>query len=188
MKVAVNNFVRRQTQDSGKTYSNSLSFDFFAKHAEQKMNRNDFINGYRDGVRIINLDQDYVKKVFCPYVKITSDIKLKAKQVIRKIGEEPYIQVRALNGTPLIAGSVQLILYRHDVLAENNENTTNAEWELISINAIPEGVDKMPIGPITMMRNQLNLDGGTQASYTSEEWADSVQFWQKYAAIEPSNI
>ena len=88
----------------------------------------------------------------------------------------------------MTAGSVQLILYRHDVLAENNENTTNAEWELISINALPEGVDKMPIGPITMMRNQLNLNGGTQASYTSEEWADSVQFWQKYAAIEPSNI
>ena len=113
MKVAVNNFVRRQTQDSGKTYSNSLSFDFFAKHAEQKMKRNDFINGYRDGVRIVNLDQEYVEKVFCPYVKITSDITLIAKQVIRRVGEDPYIQVRALNGTPLTAGYVQLILYQH---------------------------------------------------------------------------
>mgnify|MGYP000013461915 FL=1 len=188
MKVAINNFVRRQTKDSGKTYSNELSFDFFAKHAEEKMNNNDFTDGYRDGVRIVNLDNNYVEKVFCPYVRINNETELMAKQVTRRPGEEPYTQVRASNGTPLKAGSVKLILYSHDVLAENQENTTAADWELISINALPEGVEKMPIGPVTMMRNQLNLEGGTKASYTSEEWAESVRFWQKYAAIEPSVI
>jgi len=185
MKVAINNFVRRQTKDSGKTYSKELSFDFFVKHAEEKMNNNDFTDGYRDGVRIVNLDSKYVKKVFCPYVKITNETELIAKQVTRRPGEEPYTQVRASNGTPLKAGSVKLILYSHEVLADNQENTTVADWELISINALPEGVEKMPIGPITMMRNQLNLEGGTKASYTSEEWAESVRFWQKYVAIEP---
>ena len=79
-----------------------------------------------------------------------------------------------------------MIIYRHDVLLENNENTTNAEWELISINAIPKGLDSIPMGPITMMRNQLNLNGGTKALYQSEEWAESVHFWQKYAAMEPN--
>ena len=181
MKVAINNFVRRQTKESGKTYSKELSFNFFAKHAEEKMDNNDFIDGYRDGVRIVNL-------VFCPYVRINNETELIAKQVTRKSGEEPYTQVRASNGTPLRAGSVKLILYRHDVLAENEENTTEEDWELISINALPEGVEKMPIGPVTMMRNQLNIQGGTKASYTSEEWAESVQFWQKYASIEPSVI
>ena len=38
---------------------------------------------------------------------------------------------RRLNGEPLQAGSVSLILYRHDILVENNEHTTNADWELI---------------------------------------------------------
>ena len=71
-------------------------------------------------------------------------------------------------------------------MIENNENTTNAEWELISINAIPKGLDSIPMGPITMMRNQLNLEGGTKALYQSEEWAKSVHFWQRYAAIEPN--
>ena len=71
-------------------------------------------------------------------------------------------------------------------MIENNENTTTAEWELISINAIPKGLDSIPMGPITMMRNQLNLEGGTKALYRTEEWAESVQFWQKYAAIEPN--
>ena len=105
----------------------------------------------------------------------------------RREGEEPYIQVRAINGTPVKTGKVELILYRHDVLAENNENTTLADWELISINAIPKGLDKLPMGPVTMMRNQLNLVGGTKASYTKDEWAESVRFWQKYAALNPKN-
>ena len=105
----------------------------------------------------------------------------------RRPEEESYIQVRALNGTPLEAGSVSLILYRHDVLVENYEDTTDSDWELISINALPKGEEVMPIGPVTMMRNQLNLVGGTEAVYSSEEWARSVRFRQKYAAIEPSN-
>ena len=42
----------------------------------------------------------------------------------------------------------------------------------------------MPMGPVTMMRNQLNLEGGTSAHYTSEEWAEAVEFWQKYAELD----
>ena len=41
----------------------------------------------------------------------------------------------------------------------------------------------MPMGPVTMMRNQKDLEGGTKAYYTSEEWADSVEFWQNYASL-----
>ena len=64
---------------------------------------------------------------------------------------------------------------------ENNEQTTDSNWELISFHAIPIGVKKMPMGPVTMMRNQLQLSGGTKGVYKSEEWADSVKFWQNYA-------
>jgi hypothetical protein len=35
-----------------------------------------------------------------------------------------------------------------------------------------------------MMRNQLELPGGTKAKYSSEEWAESVSFWHKHAALE----
>ena len=40
------------------------------------------------------------------------------------------------------------------------------------------------MGPITMMRNQLCLPGGTKANYPSQEWAKSVNFWQKYALLK----
>ena len=84
------------------------------------------------------------------------------------------------------AGRVEYILYRHDILAENDEQSTDAEWELISVHAIPEGVDKLPMGPVTMMRNQLEFPGGTKAQYSSDEWAEAVRFWQQYAALDNS--
>ena len=104
--------------------------------------------------------------------------------VRRRPEEQPYIQLRALNGTPLKTGSVDLILYRHDVLAETNEQSTNSDWELISFHALPEGTNDMPMGPVTMMRNQLQLPGGTKAYYESEKWAESVQFWQEYVVLD----
>ena len=45
------------------------------------------------------------------------------------------------------------------MLKETNENETNTMWELISFHAIPVEIDKLPMGPVTMMRNQLQLEG-----------------------------
>ena len=40
------------------------------------------------------------------------------------------------------------------------------------------------MGYVTMMRNQLDLPGGTDAIYSSDEWAESVYFSQKYIAVK----
>jgi len=184
-QVDVNDFVKRQIEGSGKTYSKSMTFDEIAKHAEEQMAIDVFSLGYREGVRVVDADDSIINNFICPFVLIKQDTILTSKLVKRQKHEEPYIQIRALNGELLKTSKVELILYSHDVLKEKNENTTDAEWELISINSIPEGVEKMPIGPVTMMRNQLNLDGGTKAYYSSNEWANSVKFYQQYAILEP---
>ena len=57
MIVALNEFVKRQNKFSGKTYSNELSFDFFARHAEQKIIKRDYRQGYRPEVIIVSLDK-----------------------------------------------------------------------------------------------------------------------------------
>lgn len=185
MLVSVNDFVKRQVRDSGKTYAKTLSFEQVAEHARVQMQREMYRPGYRDGVRIVMVDESLAVDFVCPFIELGEDTKLCSKLIRRRPDEEFYIQTRALNGTPVKTGKVELILYRYDVLNENNENTTSSEWELISMNAIPEGIDSLPMGPVTMMRNQLNLIGGTKASYISDEWAESVRFWQKYVALEP---
>ena len=183
-KVAVNEFVRRQLKGSGKTYSPSLSFEEIAGHAETQMEAGEFKDGYRDGVRIVHGTPSFSRYFICPFVKIDENTELNANVVKRRPDEVPYIQIRAINTKPAQTGKVEFILYRHDVLAENNEHSTDAEWELISIHAIPQGVDELPMGSVTMMRNQLELPGGTKAHYSSKKWAESVQFWQRYAAVD----
>ena len=183
--VSINEFVKRQKPNSGKTYT-SMTFKELAKYAEEELLKESYTRGYRDGVILINVSKELLKFFKCPFVKINEKTKLKAEITKRRSNEEYYIRIKAINGTELAPGKVQLILYRSDVLRETNENTTDATWEIISFHAIPEGIEKMPMGPVTMMRNQLELTGGTKGIYKSEEWAESVYFWQNYVIKENS--
>lgn len=183
MTVGLSEFVYRQKPNSGKTYS-SLDFPQIAKYAEEKLNKNDYVKGYRDGVVIIKIEDEMTKNFICPFVKINDHSILKAEVARRRPEEEHYIRIKSTNGTPLETGTVELILYRNDVLKESNEETTDSDWELISFHAIPKEVEEMPMGAVTMMRNQLQLPGGTKGHYESDKWAKSVQFWQKYAIKE----
>ena len=182
--IAVNEFVKRQIKGSGKTYSKSLTFNEIANHAQNQISKGNYKLGYRDGVILAKVKDSLIDQFICPFVKINKTTKLKAKITKRRSEEKPYIQIRAQNGTPIQASSVDLILYRHDILAESNEQTTNKEWELISFHAIPKDIIEMPMGPVTMMRNQLELTGGTKAHYSYEEWAASIKFWQEYAVLD----
>ena len=182
--VSVNKFVKRQIKGSGKTYAEGLSFEKIAQHAQEQLTNGNYKPGYREGVILVQVNKNLISDFSCPFVKITEETKLKATVVRRRPQEEPYIQMRALNGTPMKTGSVNLILYHHDVLSESNEQTSDADWELISFHAIPEEIHNMPMGPVTMMRNQLQLPGGTKAFYESEKWAQSVKFWQEYTVLD----
>ena len=183
ISVAVNDFVKRQKPQTGKTYS-TLTFKEIAKHAENQLIKNCFKKGYRDGVIIIPVAKQYIKHFICPFVKINQKTKLIAEVSQRRSNEETYIRIKAKNGKVLKTGDVDLILYRKDVLRETNEQSTDADWELISFHAIPKSIKSLPMGPVTMMRNQLQLKGGTKGFYKSEEWANAVYFWQNYAIKE----
>ena len=181
--VGVNSFVKRQTKESGKTYSKKMTFKELAEYASEQIKNKKYKKGYRDGVILVSVEKKMIDNFVCPIIKIDQNTQLKAEYVKRRENEEFYIRMRALNGTPLKTKNVDLILYRNDVLKETNENETNTEWELISFHAIPDGINDLPMGPITMMRNQLELEGGTKGIYSSEQWAESVNFWQKYCFL-----
>ena len=184
--VSVNKFVFRQIKGSGKTYANDISFNDIALHAKNQLQKKIFKNGYRDGVILVPVSKKLIHHFICPFIKVEEDTKLIAKYIKRRPEEEPYIQIQAESGTPLTTGSVNLILYHHNILVETNEQSSNADWELISFHAIPKGQLDMPMGPVTMMRNQLQLKGGTKGHYKSIEWAKSVKYWQNYVSLAPS--
>ena len=181
--VGVSKFVRRQKKGSGKTFS-SLSFNKLAEYSEKELNNNNFKQGYRDGVILIEIEKKLNDFFTCPLIKINKKTKLEAVVKKRRKNENNYISIKALNGKPLPIGKVELVLYRSDVLDEGNERSTNKNWELISFFGIPKEYKSLPMGPVTMMRNQLIKTGGTKANYSSDDWACSVDFWQNYALLK----
>ena len=130
------------------------------------------------------VEKELLESFICPIVRIDENTKLESIPKRRRRNEELYISTKALNGNPLEIGGVDLILYRFDVLNETNERETNEYWELIAFHAIPKEFDSLPMGPVTMMRNQLELSGGTKGNYSPEEWAKGVYFWQQYALLK----
>ena len=75
-KVGVNDFVRRQIEGSGKTYSNSMTFEDIARHAEEQMIKNAFSEGYRKGVLVVNADNSIRENFICSFVLIKQDTKM----------------------------------------------------------------------------------------------------------------
>jgi hypothetical protein len=86
---------------------------------------------------------------------------------------------------------VDIVLYRHDVLAENKENETDAEWEIVSVNASPT-LEETPISTGTLIANHLQLSGGTSTNMTDSEFVTllrkSVEFWGDKANVAPEHL
>ena len=183
--VGISSFIKEQSKKKGGTRLIDISLEEIALYAQNQLNKKNYKQSYREGVVIIEAnDKDFCKKFTCPLIKVDKNTELICKINRRSAKEEDYIQVRALNKNPLKTNKVEIILYRKDVLEETEDAISGQDWELIAFHAMPVGIQKMPMKPVTMMRNQLQLIGGTKAHYSSEEWAESIYFWQKYALLD----
>lgn len=174
--VRVSDFVKRQTRESKHSHYEG-SFDELAKLVAENLDKAK--PGYRDGVILVPVPPE---KFFSGVIEVNFDTILVAHFEARREGERPYINVTAL-GEKSPAQFVDIVLYRHDVLMEKNEASTDADWEIISINArtTPE---EQPITPMAMARNMLELPGGTKGTYTAEEFAKSIIYWSDKALKE----
>jgi len=169
---ALNSFVRRQTADS--------RFSHFAGTEDQLLDMltEHFGNatpGYKPGVCLVSVPAE---GFFSGVVELTEDTELKATFEARREGEDAFINVVAVGATKLPAKFVEIVLYSHDELGA--EATTNATWEIISINARPTEGDE-PMHPIAMMRNMLELTGGNKATYTADEFCKAIRYWSSRA-------
>jgi hypothetical protein len=172
-KIGISEFVKRQTPESKYTHF-AGTFEELAKMVEENFDK--VKAGYRDGVILVPVSPE---RFFSGTIQVTPETELVPHFEARREGEKPYINVTAKGEkTPAIVA--EIVLYRHDVLAENNEQSSDADWEIISINArsTPE---EEPMTPMTMARNMLELPGGTKGTYTAEEFAKSIIYWSDKA-------
>lgn len=181
-KVACGNFVKRQTKESGHSYFVVGSYDdweFLSKIVESQMLSPEMVRpGYKDGVILVDMGPFFSPLFWSAIVDLTEDTQLTANYAPRREGEAPFIRVSA-KAEKQVAKHASVVLYRHDVLAENNERETDAEWEIVCIKA-RTSEEEDPMDPMTMARNFLHLKGGTQGNFTAEQFAKSIVYWNNH--------
>ena len=84
------------------------------------------------------------------------------------------------------ATHVDVILYHHDVLAEDDDSEAEDGWEVISINGRDTPWDQ-PIHPETLMYNHFYQDGGTKTLMSDAEFTDQMRasflYWKDKALL-----
>lgn len=145
-------------------------------------------SGYRDGVILVEVPPD---KFYTSVVELVDGDTFKGEYKPRQLGEEPRrsTYVNRKNTEKQKAVAVDIVLYRYDVLAENSENSSDAEWEIISINARPT-LEEQPIEVGTLMHNHFGSSGGTKTNMTDKEFVaaleKSFKYWKNKGKIKPS--
>jgi hypothetical protein len=183
--VAINSFVRRQTPESSFTHWN-ISDEELLHRIQACLEEDIYREGYRDGVILVPVE-------FSDIDFMSGLLELKRGDTFvgvyesRRPGEEPRKSFRVCRGLKHPAKSVEIVLYRHDVLNEGNEAETDADWEVISVNGYPTD-EPGPIDPITLMHNHYGSDGGTPTNMTDEEFAEalaqSFEYYKDKALIQ----
>jgi len=174
----INEFARRQTAESPFSHFDGNMDDLLQMAADNFDKRKP---AYRDGV--INIPVP-AQGFFSPVVQMTEGMELVGEFKARREGETPRITIRA-KGEKTPAVAVELDFYRKDVLAENDEATTEAEWELVNFRAMAF-VDE-PMNPTTLMHNHFGSDGGTSTQMSPEAFEKLLrkgfEFWKDKATI-----
>lgn len=191
--IGINDFVKRQTTDSKYAHFEGTWEELIAMVDEAFVDWNGGLNvrnGYRQGVVLVKIPPD---KFFSSIVELKEGDKFLSIYKPRREGEKPYIQsIYKNNKVP--AKFVEIVLYSHDVLKENNEQSTDLPWEIISINAFPDETES-PMPPETEARNILKLPGGTDPKLedkSKEElityinnMAKSIIYWNSHVQVTP---
>lgn len=186
MKIHITSFVRRQTAESG--YSHWIHSDE-ALIAVIEHNFHKAKQGYREGVLLVPVNPI---GFFSSVTELKEGDLLVGEYVARKAGEEPRKSSYALKGEKMPALSAYIVLYSHAVLAaEGKENETDADYEIVSVNASPTE-EEAPIPTGSLIANHLQLSGGTATKMTDAEFVallrKSVEFWRDKALVCPSEL
>ena len=180
--IGVSEFVKKRHLERLQfTHFNGSWDDLIAKTKGQ-IKLDNWSEGYRDGVRLVHMSKEDCKD-FYGYDGFKKFEGMKMEAVVEKVPgrehEPAKLQIKILE--PKIRQRyVDIILYRKDVLEEDGDPVTGADWEIISVNGRFHK-DPSPMEPLTMVRNWKHLPGGTEmkgaiAEDVLEELCDAVLY------------
>jgi hypothetical protein len=142
------------------------------------------IPGYRDGVLLVSIP---VRDMKTKVIETTPDTQLNTTYESRVPGEAPRVKTVAIVDYLPPAVTASVVLYRADVLAEDNDRSTDCDWEVVTI-LTHAGSGPEPMTPGTLMANHFKADGGTATNMTPEQFEaalrESYNFWKCHCMAE----
>lgn len=189
--IHISNFVRRQTPESGFSHWTHSDEELINLVLENLQNAK---QGYREGVLLVPVDP---KGFYSGVIELLEGDKLVGEFVARQNGEEPRKTIYVVSNrhgetiekSPAV--NAYIVLYSHDVLAENKENDTDADYEIISVNSSITD-EEAPIPVDALIANHFELSGGTSTKMTDSEFVEmlrkSVIYWKNKALVCPANL
>ena len=186
MNIYLTNFARNRHTPEGPLSHCELSEEVFMKRVHDNFDK--WVPGYRDGVRLIPVETD---GFYTSILQLQEGDLLVGEYTRRKENEDPRKHHYAAKRNKLPAKSVMIVVYHYDVLAEDNEQECDAEWQIVSINASPT-IEETPITTGTLISNHLQLSGGTSTKMTDAEFVallrKSIEFWKDKSMACPQSI
>ena len=143
-----------------------------------------FSTGYRKGVVLVSISpEDLPGPLKSRVVLVNRGTEFVTVCKSRVAGETPRKKSMALVDELPDAKYITAVLYHKDVLAEDNDRTTECDWEVVTILC---QVDKEePITPATLMSNHFKADGGTATLMSPEtfeaELRKAYNYWKNRA-------
>lgn len=142
--------------------------------------------GYRGGVLLVSVDPNNFR---CPVIKLQNGDRLDGVYDVRAGNEEPRKKIFVFRPGRFKlppAVSVNIILYRKDVLLEDGDEVSGADWDMIAIQSLDTN-EEAPMDPTTLMYNHFHMSGGTKTNMTPEEFEQalktSVEYWKDRALV-----
>jgi hypothetical protein len=132
--------------------------------------------GYRHGVVLNTIPQEVFEglpTLKSRVVKVNEDTEFVTVCKSRIPGEKPRKKTMALVEELPEAKYITAVLYHKDVLAEDNDRSTDAEWELVTV-LCQMDVDE-PMAPSTLMANHFKADGGTDTQMGPKRFEEALR-------------
>jgi hypothetical protein len=182
--IGINSHTEKQTPESPYTHW-TISDERLIEITQQALEAGNYEQGYREGVLCVNVDPT---DFYTGLVELQEGDKLVGSYVPRVPGETPRTSVRVQreNASKVPCKAVQVILYAHDVLAEDNDAEHETDFEIITANGYPTE-EVAPIEPNTLLHNHFGSDGGTATNLSPEKLEEmlraSFKYWSNKALL-----
>ena len=137
-----------------------------------------FSNGYRDGVVLITLNPADFSNLKSRVVTVDEDTKFVTVCKSRVPGEKPRKKTMALAQELSPANYIKAVLYRSDVLEEDNDRSSDSEWELVTL--LVQVDEFEPMATATLMANHFKADGGTATNMSPADFEQALRISYNY--------